>query len=329
MHTPNFWHQPSLLGTLLSPLGALYGAATIVAQSVHVPAHADLPIIAVGNAVLGGAGKTPVTISLARMLQQMGEQPHLLSRGYGGTPNATPLRVDVAQHNPNIVGDEPLLLAHTAPCWVHKKRDLSAVAAHQNGASVCIMDDGLQHTSLHRDLSLLVIDTHYGNGNGHIFPAGPLREPFARALDKAHALVLIGKSPCTLALPSTLPQFRASIMPDNAWLALRDKPVIAFAGLARPSKFFALCEASGMRLIETFAFPDHHRYSRNDIAGLLAQAKRAGATLVCTEKDGVKLTASEREQIHVLPITIAWQNEPALQHFLSTELASIRAGAIK
>lgn len=329
MHTPNFWHQPSLLGTILSPLGTLYGAATIVAQSIHVPAHGELPIITVGNAVLGGAGKTPVTLSLARLLQQMGEQPHLLSRGYGGTKTALPICVDAAQHNPSIVGDEPLLLSQTAPTWIHKKRVLSAEAAYQHGATVCIMDDGLQHTSLHRDLSLLVIDTHYGNGNGQIFPAGPLREPFARALDKAHALVLIGSNPCSLALPPHLPQFRATIVPDNAWHTLRGKPVIAFAGLARPSKFFALCEAQGLRLIETFPFPDHHRYSRNDIAGLLSHAQRAGATLVCTEKDAVKLTPVEREQIQVLPITIAWQNEVALKQFITTELAAIRAGAVK
>lgn len=328
MRTPAFWHQPSMLSTLLSPLGMLYGAASLIAQSTRVPEHADVPVIAVGNAVLGGAGKTPVSLSLGEILLKLGETPHFLSRGYKGNRHTNPQCVNPAKDSFREVGDEPLLLAEIAPCWVHKTRALSARAAHKAQASACIMDDGLQHTSLHRDIAFLVIDTAYGNGNGQIFPAGPLREPFSASLNKAHALVLIGAQPLPWHVPSHIPQFRATLEPDSSWQTLYAKPVIAFAGLARPEKFFHLCTAQGMRVVEQYPFPDHHAYSDSDIDALLVRATRMNATLVTTRKDAVRISAAQRAHIKTLPVHLVWQNQPELESFLKTTLAAVRAGAV-
>ena len=323
LHAPKFWHKPSLLGTLLSPLGKLYGMLSGMMQSQAVPFRTSIPVFCVGNVTLGGAGKTPVTLAITELLHNLKETPHLLSRGYGASvPH--PILVDPSRDTPGTVGDEPLILARHAPTWVHANRANSAKRAVTEGASVLVLDDGLQHSSLIRDTCFLVIDTDYGLGNGHIFPAGPLRETLDAALHKSHAIIALGNAPLRLPVTHNLPVFRAVATPTPEWEILRNQIVFPFAGLANNSKFFRMCESVGMRITDRASLPDHHIYTRDEAKLLIHRANLLGAIPVTTEKDAVKLHPDERKLVHVLPVTLTWENRMELLQFLITRIADFR-----
>src|SRR5215471_2279010 len=189
MREPAFWwREPGLLAALLAPLGALYGA--VAALRLQLPGRrARVPVVCVGNLTLGGSGKTPTAIAIARMLQAAGDRPVFLTRGYGGRL-AGPVLV-TPSHTAAEVGDEPLLLARVAPTIVARDRVTGAAAAEAAGAGIIVMDDGFQNPSLEKDLSVLVVDGRRGIGNDHVFPAGPLRAPLAAQLAGADAVLVI------------------------------------------------------------------------------------------------------------------------------------------
>src|SRR5208282_2770601 len=165
LRAPEFWRHDGAASRLLSPLAALYDAAVAARFARVKPARVGFPVICVGNLTAGGAGKTPIVLSLAKNLTGRGVRVHILSRGYGGRMRG-PLLVDPKRHDARDVGDEPLLLAKAAPCWVAANRPAGARAAVAAGAQAILMDDGLQNPSLAKDWSLLVIDGGYGLGNG-------------------------------------------------------------------------------------------------------------------------------------------------------------------
>ena len=181
MQAPAFWwKKPGAAAALLSPVAAIYGA--VAARRLAQPgAHAGIPVICIGNLTVGGAGKTPTAIAVARLLIAAGEKPIFLIRGYGGTL-AGPVTV-AAGHDAAQVGDEAVLLARVAPTIVAHDRVAGARLAKENGASVIVMDDGFQNPSLAKKLSILVIDGTRGIGNARIIPAGPLRAPLEPQLD--------------------------------------------------------------------------------------------------------------------------------------------------
>jgi tetraacyldisaccharide 4'-kinase len=323
MRAPSGWRKPrpGLLALALSPLGALYGAATarrMAKPGVRVAA----PVICVGNFVVGGAGKTPTAIALARLLRVAGERPAFLSRGYGGDTRADSLRVAPGVQSARQVGDEPLLLARIAPCFVGADRVASARLAMEDGASVLVMDDGLQNPSLEKTLALAVVDGDSPFGNGLCLPAGPLRAPVASQWRHIDALVMIGGDAETAARLSAdyppKPLFRASLKAD-AIVASRliGRPVLAFAGVARPEKFFATLAEIGARVAETAVFPDHWAFRPRDLAHLYARAARRGLALVCTEKDHIRLPSEFAEQALALPVTLGFEDSAAVAGWLA------------
>ena len=192
MREPAFWwRNAGFAASLLAPVGLVYGA--IAARRMAAKgAFAGVPVLCVGNFTLGGAGKTPTVMALARMLADTGERPFCLTRGYGGTltgPKLVDLHTDLAAQ----VGDEALLLAHVAPTVVARDRVAGAAFARAQGASLIIMDDGLQNASLAKDFSLAVIDARRGVGNRCIFPSGPLRAPLSAQLARTDALLVVGE----------------------------------------------------------------------------------------------------------------------------------------
>ncbi len=312
---PEFWARPGgLASRLLEPLGWAHGAAGAARRALARPYHAAVPVLCVGNLVAGGAGKTPVALSLARLLAARGARPHILTRGYGGTVFG-PTAVDPARHDAAQVGDEALLLAEAAPTWVARDRAAGARAAAAAGAGLIIMDDGFQNPGLHQDLALLVIDGAYGFGNGRIIPAGPLREPLARALARTAAVVLMGADEAAVAAQlGTTPVLRANLVPVAG--TARGDAVVAFAGIGRPEKFFGTLAGVGCRIVARHAFPDHHRYDAAELARLAAAADAAGARLVTTAKDAVRLPPEWRARITILPVEVRWQDEAALAALL-------------
>ena len=319
VRAPRFWYKGGVASIALAPLGALWAVGAAI-RATRPGQHADLPVVCVGNIVAGGAGKTPVAISLARHLP--GSQ--FLTRGYGGR-EAGPIQVDLERHGHRQVGDEPLLLASVAPCWVARDRLAGARAAAEDGATCVIMDDGYQDPSLIKLVSLLVVDGHVGFGNGRCIPAGPLREPIDRGLERAQAVVLLGEDRAGVtAKLGSIVVLRARLEPEIDPGALRDRRVVAFAGIGRPTKFFQTLEAKGASLVETFSFPDHHPYAPRDIQRLLAEARTYDAALMTTTKDLVRIPPAYRDRVEVLGVAVVWEDETALKRVLAPVLAPRR-----
>lgn len=284
---------------MLSPLAALYGRAA-ASRLGRAPAYrSSLPVICIGNFSAGGGGKTPTAIAVANLLKAMGKTPAFLTRGYGGSAKGV---VKVAGQDAEAVGDEPLLLGEAAPTFVSADRVAGAKAIEETDADVIVMDDGFQNPSLAKDLSLIVVDAGSGLGNGRVIPAGPLRAPLDAQLARAGALLVIGegkKADTVIAKfeAASKPVLHAKIAPaphmDPRWLSVL--PVIGFAGIARPSKFFATLKSNGARLIASHAFGDHHRFTEKEARGLLEEAEAKSAMLVTTEKDWARLSDEDED----------------------------------
>lgn len=319
MREPAFWwRKPGLLSGLLTPAAACYGAIA-ARRMAKAGAHAAVPVLCVGNFIHGGAGKTPTALWLAKMLEYAGEKPFCLSRGYGGSL-AGPQRVDPKLDGAAQVGDEALLLARVAPTIVAHDRVAGAEAARVAGATIVVMDDGLQNASLVKDFTLAVIDGRRGIGNGRVFPAGPLRAPLAAQLARADALLIIGDG--DPGIKSDLSVFHGRLIADAAAVtALKARPVLAFAGIGDPEKFFVTAEAAGITVAQRTPFPDHHRFTAEEAAGLIMQAEHGGLALLTTEKDRARMTgepllAALAAKTHVLPVTLVIEEADALRRLV-------------
>ncbi len=326
MRPPAFWSSPapSLQATLLGPLQAI--TARITARRLARPGwQASVPVVCCGNVGVGGTGKTTLALDLAIGLQQRGLAVHCLTRGYGGRSGTMPLRVDPDRHDATLVGDEALLLADTAPCWVGSDRAASARAAIAAGAQVLLMDDGLQNPGLVQDWPLLVIDGAVGFGNNRLLPAGPLREPVQTATARVCCAVLIGDdfTGAGKRLPPAMVQLHADLEMDPGLTALCGRRLLAFAGIARPAKFFDALSALGLTLADTQGYPDHHRYRPRTLDRLRRQADRLEALLVTTPKDAVRLPPDLRVMVHVARVSLRWRDPTARDGLLDRITAGI------
>lgn len=332
LETPSWWYRnKGALASVLAPLGALYGHAAAKRMAEDAAYRSRLPVICIGNFTAGGGGKTPTAIALAACLKTMGRKPAFLSRGYGGTAKG-PVRVE--GQSADEVGDEPLLLAEVAPTFVAVDRVAGAKAIEASGADIIVMDDGFQNPSLAKDISLIVVDAASGLGNGLVMPAGPLRAPLAGQIARADALAVIGDGNKAASLIETFeragkPVLHAKIAPDcdARWLGVL--PVIGFAGIARPAKFFATLRGNGARLVESHPFPDHHRFKEREAQRLLKAADAQGAMLVTTQKDWARLPDDDEESAvtelknrsRPFPIVVRFEDDAKLQELLSVPAA--------
>jgi tetraacyldisaccharide 4'-kinase len=310
-HTPDFWREKSFFSALLLP-------ATVITRyyarkrAAVTPYKASIPVLCIGNITMGGAGKTPVAIALAKILKAKGYKVHFLSRGYGKTLPGC-VKVDAAVHSAAEVGDEPLLLSLHGTVWASADRVEAVKTAIEAGADIAIMDDGLQNPSLVKDGAFLVIDGSYGFGNNRLFPSGPLREELSSAVRKVQAAIVIGEDQTGVKglLYGKLPVIAGKVMPHIAD-ELRNNNILAFAGLGNPGKFFDMLRAEGLEVVETVAFPDHYPYTAKDIARLQQRAAAHNAILVTTEKDAARLPPALRQALHVVTIDIHWEDKQAL-----------------
>lgn len=314
MKPPAFWQTDGILPRLLSPLGAITARAT--ASRIARPGwRAPIPVICVGNATMGGTGKTTVVLDLAARLIALGRRPHLLTRGYGGRIRTA--RAVQPNDPADLVGDEPLLLARAAPTWVGPDRAASARLAIAAGADILVMDDGLQNPTLAKDLSFLVIDGESGFGNRRVFPAGPLREPIDSAAARCQAAILIGPDRTGAAQRLSLPILRANLVPGGETAALAGTRVLAMAGIGRPEKFFTMLEQAGVIVARRAPVPDHHRFSEQELGTLASQAAQQNLTPVTTPKDAVRLPARYQAAFRVINVNLAWDDEDKLNKLLA------------
>ncbi len=318
MKAPAFWSRPpGLVARLLAPLGWIYGAVTVWRMG-RPGERVGIPVICIGNLTAGGAGKTPTVQMLAAALRARGETPFVVSRGYGGRLSG-PVRVAPDRMTAADCGDEPRLLARSTPVIVARDRLAGARLAEAEGATLVLLDDGLQNPRLAKDCAIAVVDSGsmlgHGLGNGLCLPAGPLRAPVAVQMRHVDAVLLIGDGLAPAFAGARKPLFRARIVPEpQAVVRLAGRPLLAFAGIGRPEKFFATLRDSGLTVAQTRAFADHHPFTDAEIASLRAEA--AGRTLVTTEKDAARLPAGTVD-IEVLPITLSPEGDELLELVLA------------
>jgi tetraacyldisaccharide 4'-kinase len=336
MREPAFWHRPSSWTShLLTPLAALYGA--IAARRMQgAGVDAGIPVLCVGNYHVGGAGKTPTVLALARLLRELEERPVVLSRGYGGRLRG-PVKVDPDRHTASDVGDEPLMMAATLPVVVARDRAEGIALARAQDASVIVMDDGFQNPAVVKDASLIVVDGTRGLGNGRVIPAGPLRAPLPPQLERTDALIVVGEGNAAEKIAAAIasrgkPVLSARIEPDQASLAaLRGKRVLAFAGIGDPTRFFNTLRSSGVDVVRGRAFADHRAFARGEVEELVADAARDGLTLVTTEKDLARLRGANgvpawAQAIVPFAVTLQFEDAAALRRFVTDRLFKARDG---
>ena len=312
----------------LSALFALMSAGRRLAYRLRwLPSYRlTVPVVVVGNVTVGGAGKTPLTYHLLTALRQQGWQPAVISRGYGGHATVpTPVKID---SDPNLCGDEPVLLARTGcPVWVGRDRVATGqalLAAHPE-VDVLLSDDGLQHYRLQRDLELLVIDGRRQLGNGWLLPCGPLREGRWR-LQTVDAVVVNGEPVAAIQTPA--PLFAMTLQPEPFYALTNaahqrvvadfiGKDCAAIAGIADPQRFFNTLGQMGLHCRE-YPFPDHHPLKMKDLP--------VAECVLMTEKDAVKLqqhseSANADDKLWVLPISAVLS--PDLASWLTEQLKAL------
>jgi len=325
---PKAWLTRGWLACLLWPAAQIYGLIIRLRLALYRGGFLrserfGVPVIVVGNVVAGGAGKTPLVMVLVKHLQAQGWQVGVVSRGYGRVSQET---LEVTSETPTSKsGDEPVLIKQTtnAPVFVAIRRTeaLRALLAAYPSTAVVVCDDGLQHYALQRDIEVAVFDDR-GIGNGWLLPAGPLREPWPARKRQGIDLVLhTGQKPAFEGFTSSRHLADHAVAANGsrvALTALRGQRLVALAGIASPEIFFAMLRARGLTLEKTVPLPDHHDFKPDELTAC------AGRTVLCTEKDAVKLfSLPELAQLRLLAVPLAFSPEPAFFTALDTLLAPL------
>mgnify|MGYP001167614064 FL=1 len=310
LKAPNFWYDKkiSIYAVLMSPLSILWALGTIIKKSFTKVQKAEVPVIAVGSAIIGGSGKTPSVLFLCEELEKMGYRPHIISRGYGGTSN------EIIKVNPNmsytLVGDEALMMSNYFPTWVSKNKFQAFQKAKKDGANILVLDDALQSFNIQKDLSIYVYDSIQSFGNRLLVPSGPLRETVKTALNKSQIFFLINTNICEDLTQKHFKQFlnyKIFINPE-----IREKKLIAFAGLGFNKKFFEQLQNENLNLVKLKDFPDHHQYTVDDMFMLLDEANKKDAFLITTEKDHTRIPSEFKSSVGIIHGKIVSENQTQL-----------------
>ena len=317
LKTPDFWSHRGFFALLLWPLSLIWRLGHSLRWYRASQYQASLPVICVGNLSIGGTGKTPTVLRLAGLLAEMGYQPVILSRGYGGAEKG-PILVNPEQHSAADIGDEPLMMAASLPVVVSRRRDIGArYIEHHRLGDIILMDDGLQNPDLFQDIVLGVFDGEVGIGNNLILPAGPMREPFKQGVKKLDIALVNGTDETGLSAKigaagsSDLLCISAVLNPSLDMTAEPDTSYIAFAGIGRPSRFFKSLQHAGFELVQSISFADHHPYANTDLIRLQEAANQSGAQLITTMKDWVRLPPEWRAEIKSFVVSMDFGEDEA------------------
>ncbi|MDR1289548.1 MAG: tetraacyldisaccharide 4'-kinase [Holosporales bacterium] len=314
LKSPSFWRRDDgFLVRALSPLSKVYSLISSVRMNNTIPEGTTVPVICVGNVVVGGAGKTPTVELVCDILKSFEHNPHIISSGYGGYLKNV-VRVDPTMHSYLQVGDEALLSANVAPTWIGKNRLNSARAAILAGANVLVIDDGFQNNSLVQDFRILVVDSGQKFGNERLFPAGPLRETIESGLKKSDVVLIIGER--DEQLDDRIRRIRPNIPICHAKMKVvgnrkfeDNSNVIGFCGLGYPEKFRKTLDEIGLNVRDFIAFADHHPYTITESQKLIKAAKNMGAILVTTMKDYVKVPDVFKHEMTVISIKLHLEDD--------------------
>lgn len=295
INTPKFWYQPrGFLSYLLFPLSVLYYIIFHIKKILTTSYKAPMKIICIGNASVGGAGKTPIAILVANLALEKKIKIGFLTRGYGGNYKKA-IKVDLNLHDAKLVGDEALILGKLAPVYIARNRIDGIELAAKDQIDLIIMDDGMQNHQLIKDLNILVIDGFRGFGNGFLLPAGPLRQSIASAIKDAGCIIINDyNNKFYINTNKILIYTVTKAITEN----VSNKEYVAFSGIGNNDKFYQLLTDLNFNIIAKKSFPDHHNYSKNDLDKLC----KIGANLITTEKDFVKIPSQYHHAISYLPI---------------------------
>lgn len=319
------WLRRGALGSLLWPVSLCYGGLVGLRERLYRTGklrseQLTVPVVVVGSVVAGGSGKTPVLLALLQHLRSRGIRAGVISRGYGRTSRQC-LQV-TADSRSEDVGDEPMLIQRAAavPVFVAAQRadaGRALLAAHPD-VQVIVCDDGLQHLALQRDIELCVFDAR-GVGNGWLLPAGPLREHWPRKVDFVLSAKEFAAGGDRFTVERELAPLVCNSSGERVELGtLRGRPLLAVAGIATPASFFAMLRSLGLTLECTFALPDHYDFQHNAPLPL-----DPASTVVCTEKDAVKLWRT-RPDAWAVPLVVRIEAPfwPAFDRKLDAKLSS-------
>lgn len=319
LKAPKFWYQKkdTYLSNCLYPLSLLFGFGTKIRNILSTTNKGPLPIICVGNIVVGGAGKTPVALKIGKLLIKAGYKPGFISKGYAGLiKNSTLVK---SWHSAKSIGDESILLSEVANTWVGVDRINSARLAKEKNSNCLIMDDGFQNPTIYKDFSIIVINASQEFGNKRVMPSGPLRESIKRGLSRSNLVIVIGDPSHELKqlIPKNIPIVKAKFEIKNENKNFKGQNIIAFAGIAYPEKFFQSLTDEGAKIFKKITFPDHHIYSENDLLSLAEIANKKKSILVSTKKDFVRIPKSFRSLVNTLEGEIVFEDEEFIVEILS------------
>ncbi len=312
MKTPKFWYSDnSVIKYVLYPLSLLWLIGSHFRKSCIKPRKFSVPIICVGNVIAGGSGKTPVTMQLAKLFKEKKYTVHIIKKQYKSKNKLTVMPVDT-KTDPNIAGDEPLLLSKITSTWVTKDRRSGISKAINEGASLIILDDGLQDYSIKKDYSILTVNQKQQFGNKQIIPAGPLREKIKSGIKKVDSIFFIGKKKSLdkEIINSKKPTIFVKMSYNkNILKNIKNKEVLAFTGIAHPENFFNSIDDLGLNIVKKIQFSDHYMYKQKDFENIISLSKNLKLTALTTEKDFVKVPDKFKERIIALPLQVQFNKD--------------------
>ena len=292
---PKFWdkNQFSLMSILLFPIALLIKLLNIFKRSITKTYQCSIPIVCIGNIYLGGTGKTPLCIEIFSILKDLNMNPASIRKKY------------------DSFQDEVNLQKQIGPIYQSKKRIEALKEAIQNKANVALLDDGFQDFSINKNLSVICFNEKQWVGNGLVIPSGPLREDLS-ALKRANCVIINGKKNIDIeneifSQNKKIKIFYTKYKPQNI-NEFKNNKVVTFAGIGNPENFFNLLKDNKIDLVEEIKFPDHHKYSENELENLFDKTKRNSAVLLTTEKDYFRISESYKQNIKCLKIEVEIEN---------------------
>ncbi len=314
--TPKFWfknkNEISPLLFILKPLSKIWELVIQYKLKNGLWEKMPIPVICVGNLILGGSGKTPVTMALQILLNDMGIKACVVSRGYGGIIQYP----HYVNQNDNFqkVGDEPIILSKKGAVIVSKNKRDGIMKAFKDGFDIVLLDDGYQNSTIKKDLSLVVIDSKILFGNEFIFPMGPLREKIKSGFSRADAVIFIINKDCDNKLITKLrkeypiPIIKGSFHEKKEYNKFQNQRVLAFSGIAYPDKFFNTLKQKGFHVVKKVEFPDHYPYTFKDIKKLINYSNNFNLKLITTEKDLVRIPKKLQAFIDIVKIEFKFRD---------------------
>jgi tetraacyldisaccharide 4'-kinase len=298
---PKFWGKPNVLTKILYPLSRLYGGLVSFVMAQQKPHKLPIKSLCVGNLMMGGAGKTPICIAIAELLRAQNINAHIVFKAYQSTVKQT-VFVNDSPLKPQDIGDEPLMVSQKGiPTWTGPARFDAAMMAYKSGAELVIFDDGFQDLRVHTDVRGLIFEPSLTNS--HVFPAGPLREPLNKALQRADALFVDDKY-STYDLPQSkeIIYYKRLIECDPGFI--KESPSLAFCGIGNPNQFEEMLKQNNFNVVDFIVFPDHYKYRIQDMDYIFNRAKLKKLQIIATEKDSVKIPKNYACQINIIKLKV-------------------------